>query len=497
MAKTAAKILLFFTMAMFFALPCLASETVELYMTKAVYAMNIGDDARAFSWFGKVLSVDPGNVKALHLQGVVASRLGRFERAEEILKRCLAQKGAPAEARFDLGFVLYSQGRYREAQVQFDMASRAQVTEPSLPYYLGASLFRLKEYERAEQTLNLALESVPDMEVNIRFYLGASYYEMGRYSRSIRNLRRCLELSPGPKVAQRAEELLAAAMRDRNLAKWWDVQFTLGMAYDTNVLYEPEDLEVTDQAGFYGFTSFDGTLYPIKKRAGTLGAGYSFYQSIHYNPDSEVLGDFDLLRHAGRIEGMARLLGGYPGLYAGLDYEMSYASLGGQLYQVQHQFLPYMNLYESHTTSTKILSTVRLKRFPDYQERDGIFYEPGLAQFYHFMQRRGTFAAEVDYANNDAESDLYDYQGVRVFTGVLVPVAGGLSSVVGLQYRYLDYTNHPENRIDRKITTDFAMRYTVMEFFTTQLSYRFARNTSLERYSWQKHVTSLSFQVKF
>ena len=84
------------------------SETVELYMTKAIYAMNIGDDARAFSWFGKVLAIQPENVTALHLQGISASRLGRLEHAEQILKKCIALQDAPLEAHFDLGFVLYS-----------------------------------------------------------------------------------------------------------------------------------------------------------------------------------------------------------------------------------------------------------------------------------------------------------------------------------------------------------------------------------------------------
>ena len=114
----------------------LASEKADLYITKAIYALNIGDDARAFSWFDKVLAIEPNNIQALHLQGVAASRLGRFKRAEIVLKKCLQKQGAPLIAHFDLGYVLYAQGRYREAVVQFDIARRANVDEPSIGYYL-------------------------------------------------------------------------------------------------------------------------------------------------------------------------------------------------------------------------------------------------------------------------------------------------------------------------------------------------------------------------
>lgn len=473
------------------------SETVELYMTKAVFAMNVEDDARAFAWFGKVLSVEPENVTALHLQGVTASRLGRFARAVTILKTCIALDGAPPEAHFDLGFALYSMGRYREAVVQFDIARLASVDVPSIDYYLGAALFRLREYERAVQSLEPVFDAMPEVRANAHLYSGASLYALGKYRRAQKHLEKAIELAPGSPVAQRADELLDATIRERHLAKWWDVRFKMGVAYDTNVLYEPDDYEVSDQAGFYGFTAFDGMVFPLKERAGSLGVGYSYFQSIHYDPDDEVLSDFDLNRHTGVFEGLGRIRKGYPGLYAGLDYELSYVTLGGQHYQVMHHLLPSLTLVEASNTATRASTVLQVKRFPDFQERDGLFIEPVLTQMFNFMQRRGKAAVEIGYQQNNAESNTYDYQGLRGFAGTRVPAVGGLSFLAGLQYRYLDYLNHAEKRIDRKITTDLGVEYAFLEFFTTQVGYRYARNSSLERYSWQKHVTTLSFQVEF
>ncbi len=473
------------------------SETGSLYMTKAIYAMNIGDDTRAFSWFGKVVAIQPENVIARYLQGICASRLGRYAQAENILKACFTIEGYPLELHYDLGFVLYSQGRYREAAVQFGIAYNDKIDEPTLPYYLGASLFRTKEHSRAVVFLEEALETVPEVESNTRYYLGASYFALKRYRKAQRNLEKCLELKPGAKVTESASRLLALAIREKNLAKWWDIQLELGLGYDTNVLYEPDDLEVTDQAGFYGYSAFDAMVFPLKANFGILGAGYGYFQSIHFDPDNEVLGDFDLLRHGGRLEGQGTIIKGIPALYLGLDYELSYATLGGRHYQNQHLVLPYLDLIETRSTATKLSSVVKLKRFPDFQERDGSFFGPSITQRFNFYMNKGKSAFEVGYQHNEAESDFYDYRGVKFYAGAIVPIVGRLYGTGGAQYIYLDYMNHPESRIDRKMTGELGLKVIPVEFFSIQLKYKFVRNQSLERYTWQKHVTTMSFGVHF
>ena len=381
--------------------------------------------------------------------------------------------------------------------MQFNIAREAEVKELSIHYYMGASLFRLKEYERAIETLEPVLDAAPEVQANTHFYAGASCYSLGKFRRAQKHLEKTLEIAPGTPVAQKAAELLDATLLERQLAKWWDIRFEMGAAYDTNVLYEPEDFEVTDQAGFYGFTEFSGKVYPLKKRRGNIGAGYCFYQSIHYATDNDVLSEFDLQRHAGLLEGLLRILAGYPGLFLGAEYELSYASLGGRHYQDTHQVLPHLTLTESSLSATRASMIVQTKRFADYQQRDGIFLGPALTQMFSFLNKKGKAAIEVEYQQNNAESDNYDYQGVKGFAGALVPVVGGLSAIGGFQYRYLHYINHAENRIDRKITVDTALQYEFAEFFATQLGYRYARNVSLDRYSWQKNVGSLSFQVRF
>jgi uncharacterized protein (PEP-CTERM system associated) len=113
------------------------------------------------------------------------------------------------------------------------------------------------------------------------------------------------------------------------------------------------------------------------------------------------------------------------------------------------------------------------------------------------MHHKAKTAVEVGYQKNDAESDYFDYHGLKGYIGGIFPLIQNLSALGGLQYRYLDYLNQSENRIDRKITTDLGLSYTLVENYTFQLKYRYARNDSIDRYTWQKHVISLSALFEF
>ena len=198
-----------------------AGENVELYMTKAIHALNIHDDARAFAWFEKVIAIEPDNAKALHLQAVAATRLGRLKRAEAILKRCIALPDAPVLAHFDLGYVLYSQGRYREAMVEFDLAYHQNPNDPSIQYYRGASLFRVGDYKSAIGSLEKIDNELPDVAANINYYLGASHFALEQYLRAQYYLERTIELVPGTPLAARSRRLLTDAKREQRYAKWW------------------------------------------------------------------------------------------------------------------------------------------------------------------------------------------------------------------------------------------------------------------------------------
>ena len=497
MKRTVSGLLLAFVAILLCPAPSFCSERADLFMTKAIHAMNTGDDARAFSYLEKVLEIEPQNVRAIHLQGVAATRLGRFRMAETILKRCIAFSNAPADAHFALGYVLYSQGKYREAVVQFDIARRQGVEETSIYYYIGAALFRLGEYRQAITYLDPIVDELPTVQENTNFYLGASHYALGNYLRAQKYLRRAMELAPGTDLAQRAATLYEASARDRKKTKWWDVTFEMGSGWDSNVLYEPEDFEVSDQDAALFFVDFSGSLTPILKQQGSVKVGYDFYQSFHYDRQSDATSDFDLQTHTPMVSGYAKLFGTEYALYTGMEYRFLYALLGGDKYQVSHEFYPNITMTQTAFTATRFAVAVEKKEFREFDERDGFFYEPQIGQLFHFLQGRGKGVFEVGYQQNTAESKLYDFDGWRVSGASIVPIYNELYSLAMLQAIYLEYPNHPEERIDRKYSVNIGLEYRFATFFAAQARYRWVRNVSLDRYTWQKHVPTVSLLMYF
>ena len=457
-----------------------------------------GDFERAYRFFELAYAADLSRTDNLHRQALCAGQLSDFAKAELLLRDVVAKSDARPDARLDLGVALYMQRRYRESYEELETARANGVASPTLDYYRGACLFRVGQYQEALDPLRAAAADLPRRNAYLGYYLGGSELAQDNYDEAIEHLQQAYEMTEPGEFRDVIGRLLVQAEEKRRRARWWKFSIDLGGAYDSNVFYEPEEFEIADREGVYGYTDIDLALYPVRKDWLHLGVGYRFYQSLHVDqtPD-QLLSDFNLTSHSPRAEAMLRLASGRVPVYAGVWVELSRNFLAGDHYQDATVYAPYLTVAETHWTATRLGARLETNRFKDFNERDAFYASPALSQIFAYAGGSGRLVVEASYEHNDADAMPYSYRGAGGYLATDFTLVGPLDLLAGWRYRYLAYVKSDENRIDRKMVVDAALRAHATEFLAFGSGYRFQNNVSLDVYQYEKHVFYIEMGLAF
>jgi tetratricopeptide (TPR) repeat protein len=125
--------------------------------------------------YAKVIELRPLNVAAFNNKAAVHIMDGEFEQAEPLLKAAL-QLGASSEARTNLGFVYYAQGRYAEAAREYQAAIDGGASGAEAYGSLGDALRQGGKVGEAKAAYDLAIERA---EARLRVNSGDSVLRAG------------------------------------------------------------------------------------------------------------------------------------------------------------------------------------------------------------------------------------------------------------------------------------------------------------------------------
>ena len=118
------------------------------------------------------------------------------------------------------GNSLCSEGKFLEAQAEFDKAIQYNQTKSKVYYSKGACYTLEKKYNDAVSQLTKAIQLNPTRP-DYYFYLGANYCELGNYEVGIKNLNKSIEING---TRQRYYQTLGRCylqMGDVNNAIFW------------------------------------------------------------------------------------------------------------------------------------------------------------------------------------------------------------------------------------------------------------------------------------
>ena len=154
-------------------------------------------DAEALNCYERAVDLMPGQIDPLLAAGIVANRVGKFERAIEWFERALQ-----VDPQCELAYAHQIEssvrlGRHEEAEVTFYLAQQAlEERSAHCLAMIAESLVQRRRYDRAEWCLWQALRLDPSIP-RLRARLGAVYAATERPRRALQMFLRDLRDDPG------------------------------------------------------------------------------------------------------------------------------------------------------------------------------------------------------------------------------------------------------------------------------------------------------------
>ncbi len=216
------------------------------------------------------------------------------KKAVEKLSKMKPEEIEALDSKVAEALTLYYDGQYGRALPIFNQIA-STVETMDVMWWVGTSAMKTGNMELAIKKFKGMLEVNPNLH-RVRLELAATYFQMQRYEEAKKELAAVKAARPPEAVLKNVDKLLAAIDEaTRKVA--WNVRFSQGIMYDTNISAGPNDssisvlggtIPLTDEqkklADYASITNFSGNvLYNISKEKGVLwNSTLDVYNSAYF-----------------------------------------------------------------------------------------------------------------------------------------------------------------------------------------------------------------------
>ncbi|MBX9663104.1 tetratricopeptide repeat-containing sulfotransferase family protein [Novosphingobium sp.] len=226
-------------------------------LVRAAMAMNANVLHEAEPLLRALLKDNPFDVRAIRLFAELAGRIGRYQDAENLLRRAIELAPDFTPARANLALVLYRTERVTEALEELAQVTTEDPDNLSNANLQAAAYGRIGEFDEALALYARVLKDVPN-QPKVWMSYGHLLKTVGRLEEGIAAYRRALAIQPGLgevwwslanlKTVRFSDEDMAAmraALADGNVAdeNRWHLDFALGKAHEDRIKGNPGEAE--------------------------------------------------------------------------------------------------------------------------------------------------------------------------------------------------------------------------------------------------------------
>jgi tetratricopeptide (TPR) repeat protein len=172
-----------------------AADAVGVAFARALQFYRQGALAQADIDLGELLERDPKHFDALHLKGLIASRLGRPERAVELIRKAIGEKATVAAAHRHLGNALRDLGRLEEALVSYTRAIDCRRDFKEAYVNRAMTLLILRRPALALADLDCAIALGAD-DAQVHLFRGSALIDLKRPAEAAASCERAIAAQP-------------------------------------------------------------------------------------------------------------------------------------------------------------------------------------------------------------------------------------------------------------------------------------------------------------
>jgi Flp pilus assembly protein TadD len=171
------------------------SKSPDFLYRFGLEAMQVEMFDEAKSALQRAVELRPNDPPLLLALGIAWLRKTDLFEAEKLFRRVIEIQPANGQAQLHLGYVLLIQKKYQEARLWLEKSGRSGVALPEVSYYLGLLAQDQGDDVRAIALLAKAVQQTPSYAL-ARIALGSSYMRLKNYERARQELETAVQLAP-------------------------------------------------------------------------------------------------------------------------------------------------------------------------------------------------------------------------------------------------------------------------------------------------------------
>lgn len=491
----------------------LAIEQAEVEYAKGIEEYGRGNYAEAQQRFQAAVHLVPEDANAQFYLGVAHNRLSRYDAAIPPLETALKLDPAMRYAHYHLGLAYFQQQRYPEALEQLQRATAFDPENAAAQFYQGYTLYQLKRYPEALAALEHTAQLDPTLAPAAQFYRGASHYELGNDARARTAFEAVQTTDPASPLSRNAQRYLEALQARTREQRWLQVDGSLSLQYDDNVILEPRNTSISRRADGSLIVNLSGELLPVRTPVLQAGVEYDFFQNLHFS-----LHDFDIRSHTFGVFGRLKLQPVTLRLRVNyIDTALNNAhfadTVGVQASALIEQTETLVGLVGVEYRHENFFGDVLSGQDPAVRSRDGYNVRVGFDQFWLFNKKQSYARVSYHYDAQRSEGSDWDYNGHEIGLGMQTPIGAGMSlDLYGTYYRF-DYQNvnsfdmiqlglldrsDTRSRTDNRFTAGVALSRDLGRYLTVSAGYAHTSNHSnIAFFDYRRNLVTLAISGRY
>jgi len=402
---------------------------------------------------------------------------------------------------------LYYDGKYGQALPIFN-AIASEVETMDIMWWIGTSAMKSGEINLAVKKFQDMLVINPDLH-RVRLDLAAAYFKLGRYEEARRELDTVKAARPPDAVLKNIDRLLAAITEaTRNYS--WNVRFSQGFQYDTNVSAGPDKKQLDVAGGtltlsgdsqkirdMASITNFNGGfLYHINKDKGLMwDTGIDFYQAMYFSHNNYNYRLIDV--HTGpwwadRVNILKMPIG--------ISHQDFGAKWLSHIFHVDPSYEHHFSSYFSLKGALRYASESFYSNYNDPLKNESWRYE--LTPSFYLADRRHIISLIGGFETFNAQQRRFSYDGPYIGASYFTKFPTRTEVFLRYLWAQRDYKEPPllytDNRTDRRhmVTAVVSQGFYTHYFASFAVNY-IDNGSNTELFKFDKETYTLSIGCYF